>query len=301
MTGTSEPNKRLDGMGAIGKAFKFVFGNLGHLLATASLTLFMLILIQTCLSFALPEFGSKVTAIVAATIAEDPAALDTAIAEFYAIDYLWFFEFVAFVLSSIFVSMFAVRWHRSALFGKEAQNTGFGLELSGSLGRYFLMATALSVGYTLCTVFISYIPAPVGIAFWIFVIYAFSRLSLALPAAALGIENFAFIDAWKATRTHGLAVFGAAALMIVASALLCILIAILYFILAGLIAGSLLGVLIANGSIEEVPNLLALLLLVLPGIALIYAMFTGLITSFYSYIYLQIGKPPAWVEEQGEA
>ena len=46
MTGTNEPKKRLDGMGAIGKAFTFVFGNLGHLFATSILTLFVVALFR---------------------------------------------------------------------------------------------------------------------------------------------------------------------------------------------------------------------------------------------------------------
>ena len=52
MTGTNELKKRLDGMGAIGKAFTFVFGNLGHLFATSILTLFVVALFQIAYTWA---------------------------------------------------------------------------------------------------------------------------------------------------------------------------------------------------------------------------------------------------------
>ena len=320
MTGTSEPKKRLDGMGAIGKAFTFVFGNLGHLFATSILTLFVVALFQVAYTWAtIDDLIELQTQALILTDETGASAFMAAIADLYFSPNGIFMMIASFVISLVFGGMFAVRWHRSALFGSDADNTGLGFEFSNSLGRYVISIVLI----TLVSFVIILIPSVVfsaavgggnlglaGIAGPLILValvaslYVSGRLMIALPAAALGIPNFGLREAWQHSNGHGWGILGASIVMYLAVFVLIILISIPLSIVGSLFLGPWeppvtddLDLMIAWQSEAVRPQIWWDTLSSL----LFYPVIAGVVTSFYSYIYLQIGKPPAWVEEQGDA
>ena len=320
MTGTSEPKKRLDGMGAIGKAFTFVFGNLGHLFATSILTLFVVALFQVAYTWAtIDDLIELQTQALILTDETGASAFMAAIADLYFSPNGIFMMIASFVISLVFGGMFAVRWHRSALFGSDADNTGLGFEFSNSLGRYVISIVLI----TLVSFVIILIPSVVfsaavgggnlglaGIAGPLILValvaslYVSGRLMIALPAAALGIPNFGLREAWQHSNGHGWGILGASIVMYLAVFVLIILISIPLSIVGSLFLGPWeppvtddLDLMIAWQSEAARPQIWWDTLSSL----LFYPVIAGVVTSFYSYIYLQIGKPPAWVEEQGDA
>ena len=320
MTGTSEPKKRLDGMGAIGKAFTFVFGNLGHLFATSILTLFVVALFQVAYTWAtIDDLIELQTQALILTDETGASAFMAAIADLYFSPNGIFMMIASFVISLVFGGMFAIRWHRSALFGSDADNTGLGFEFSNSLGRYVISIVLI----TLVSFVIILIPSVVfsaavgggnlglaGIAGPLILValvaslYVSGRLMIALPAAALGIPNFGLREAWQHSNGHGWGILGASIVMYLAVFVLIILISIPLSIVGSLFLGPWeppvtddLDLMIAWQSEAARPQIWWDTLSSL----LFYPVIAGVVTSFYSYIYLQIGKPPAWVEEQGDA
>ena len=320
MTGTSEPKKRLDGMGAIGKAFTFVFGNLGHLFATSILTLFVVALFQVAYTWAtIDDLIELQTQALILTDETGASAFMAAIADLYFSPNGIFMMIASFVISLVFGGMFAVRWHRSALFGSDADNTGLGFEFSNSLRRYVISIVLI----TLVSFVIILIPSAVfsaavgggnlglaGIAGPLILValvaslYVSGRLMIALPAAALGIPNFGLREAWQHSNGHGWGILGASIVMYLAVFVLIILISIPLSIVGSLFLGPWeppvtddLDLIIAWQSEAVRPQIWWDTLSSL----LFYPVIAGVVTSFYSYIYLQIGKPPAWVEEQGDA
>ena len=320
MTGTSEPKKRLDGMGAIGKAFTFVFGNLGHLFATSILTLFVVALFQIAYTWAtIDDLIELQTQALIVTDETDASAFMAAIADLYFSPNGIFMMMASFAISLVFGGMFAVRWHRSALFGSDADNTGLGLEFSNSLGRYVISIVLI----TLVSFVIILIPSAVfsaavgggnlglaGIAGPLILValvaslYVSGRLMIALPAAALGIPNFGLREAWQHSNGHGWGLLGASIVMYLAVFVLIILISIPLSIVGSLFLGPWeppvtddLNLIVAWQIEAARPQIWWDTLSSL----LFYPVIAGVVTSFYSYIYLQIGKPPAWVEEQGDA
>ena len=320
MTGTSEPKKRLDGMGAIGKAFTFVFGNLGHLFATSILTLFVVALFQVAYTWAtIDDLIELQTQALILTDETGASAFMAAIADLYFSPNGIFMMIASFVISLVFGGMFAVRWHRSALFGSDADNTGLGFEFSNSLGRYVISIVLI----TLVSFVIILIPSAVfsaavgggnlglaGIAGPLILValvaslYVSGRLMIALPAAALGIPNFGLREAWQHSNGHGWGILGASIVMYLAVFVLIILISIPLSIVGSLFLGPWeppvtddLNLIVAWQIEAARPQIWWDTLSSL----LFYPVIAGVVTSFYSYIYLQIGKPPAWVEEQGDA
>ena len=320
MTGPSEPKKRLDGMGAIGKAFKFVFGNLGHLFATSILTLFVVALFQIAYTWAtIDDLIELQTQALIFTDETDASALMSSIGDLYFSPNGTFMMIASFVISLVFSGMFAVRWHRSALFGSDADNTGFGFEFSNSLGRYVInivLITLVSLVIILIpsAVFVSAvggnnlglagIAGPLILVALVASLYVSGRLMIALPAAALGIPNFGLREAWQHSNGHGWGILGASIVMYLAVIVLIILVSIPLSIVGSLFLGPW-----EPPMIDDLDLIVAWQMEVArPQIwwetlssLLFYPVIAGVVTSFYSYIYLQIGKPPAWVEEQGEA
>ena len=135
-------------------------------------------------------------------------------------------------------------------------------------------------------------------------LYVSGRLMIALPAAALGIPNFGLREAWQHSNGHGWGILGASIVMYLAVIVLIILVSIPLSIVGSLFLGPL-----EPPMIDDLDLIVAWQMEVArPQIwwetlssLLFYPVIAGVVTSFYSYIYLQIGKPPAWVEEQGEA
>ena len=320
MTETTGAKKRLDGMGAIGKAFKFVFGNLGHLFATSILTLFVVALFQIAYTWAtidgLVEFQTQ--ALVSADDTEVNELLNSFSETFFSSG-ATFIMAASFIISLVFGGMFAIRWHRSALFGSDADNTGFGLEFSESLWRYVLYVIAISIITTLVIV----VPISLalvlaaslgGIGLFIGLVailatlvaglYVFGRLYLVLPAAALSIPGFGLGEAWQHTKGHGWGILGSLIVLILAIIVALVLVSIPLALLGDIFIGSWvppmtdnLDQLMAWQNDVAIPRIWWETLSSLP----LYPVITGIITSFFSYIYLQLGKPPAWVEEQGDA
>ena len=320
MNGPSEPKKRLDGMGAIGKAFQFVFGNMGHLFATSILTLFVVALFQIAYTWAtIDDLIELQTQALIFTDETDANALMSSIADLYFSPTGTFMMIASFVISLVFSGMFAVRWHRSALFGSDADDTGFGFEFSNSLWRYVINIVLI----TLVSFVIILIPSAVfgaaigggnlglaGIAGPLILValvaslYVSGRLMIALPAAALRIPNFSLREAWQHSNGHGWGILGASIVMYLAVIVLIILVSIPLSIVGSLFLGPW-----EPPVIDDLDLIVAWQMEVArPQIwwetlssLLFYPVIVGVVTSFYSYIYLQIGKPPAWVEEQGEA
>ena len=320
MNGPSEPKKRLDGMGAIGKAFQFVFGNMGHLFATSILTLFVVALFQIAYTWAtIDDLIELQTQALIFTDETDANALMSSIADLYFSPTGTFMMIASFVISLVFSGMFAVRWHRSALFGSDADDTGFGFEFSNSLWRYVINIVLI----TLVSFVIILIPSAVfgaaigggnlglaGIAGPLILValvaslYVSGRLMIALPAAALRIPNFSLREAWQHSNGHGWGILGASIVMYLAVIVLIILVSIPLSIVGSLFLGPW-----EPPVIDDLDLIVAWQMEVArPQIwwetlssLLFYPVIAGVVTSFYSYIYLQIGKPPAWVEEQGEA
>ena len=320
MTGTNEPKKRLDGMGAIGKAFTFVFGNLGHLFATSILTLFVVALFQIAYTWAtIDDLIELQTQALIVTDETGASAFMAAIADLYFSPNGIFMMMASFVISLVFGGMFAVRWHRSALFGSDADNTGLGFEFSNSLGRYVISIVLI----TLVSFVIILIPSAVfgaavgggnlglaGIAGPLILValvaslYVSGRLMIALPAAALDIPNFGLREAWQHSNGHGWGLLGASIVMYLAVFVLIILISIPLSIVGSLFLGPW-----EPPVTDDLDRIVAWQIeAARPQIwwdtlssLLFYPVIAGVVTSFYSYIYLQIGKPPAWVEEQGDA
>ena len=320
MTGTSEPAKRLDGMGAIGKAFKFVFGNLGHLFATSTLTLFVVALFQIAYTWVTIDGLVEVqTQALISTEETDVDELLSSFRETFFSSSATYMMTASFVISLVFGGMFAIRWHRSALFGSDADNTGFGLEFSASLWRYVLYVMAISI----ITTFVILVPislalvlaASLGeigilvgfvaiVATLIAGLYILSRLYLVLPAAALSIPGFGLAEAWQHTKGHGWGILGSLIVLILSVIVVLVLCSIPLALLGDIFIGAWVPPMTDNldqlmvwQNDVVMPRIWWDTLSSLP----LYPVITGIVTSFYSYIYLQIGKPPAWVEEQGEA
>jgi len=318
MTETSEPKKRLNGMGAIGKAFQFVFSNLGHLFATSVVTLFVVALFQ--IAYTSVMIDDLVTFQTQALLSPDEVNADALFGSFN--DLFFSADAIFMMIASLFVSlifggMFAIRWHRSALFGSDADNTGFGFEFSSSLWRYvgntvmisliwilILFISAVIFGLTMGVIGSVSIAGVLVVTGLVAALYVSSRLMISLPAAALGIPNFGLAEAWTHTKNHGWGILGSSIVMLLA------VIALLVFVSIpqGFLGNLLIGPWTPPASDDAEVILAWQADIVVPWIwwdtlssVPIYPITTGLITSFFSYIYLQIGKPPAWVEEQRDA
>lgn len=313
MTETGLAPKKLAGFEAIGKAFRFVFGNLRHLFATAALTLSVILVFQV---WYMSVTIDQTVELTKAYLSDDAGAMIAATLAFYFSPQTITLVLISMAISLVFGGMFAIRWHRSALFGSNADSTGFGFEFSASLRRYVVYGLGIGVIY----VAILAIPAAIAgigvrslnvglsalggtLLFFgsIAAPYVCGRLSLALPAAALDIPNFGLGAAWRYSDGYGWGIFWAVVVMAIAAVAVSALIAIPISLVMGLVNPlpiqpftDDLDVLIAWQSeviraqswTQIIPNIF------------IYPILTGLFTSLFSYIYLQIGKPPAWVEEQ---
>ena len=308
MTEASTEKKRLHKGKAIGEAFRFVFTNIPHLIATSALTLIVLaafsLLFNLFFGAALVE--GMVDAQMPALLAGDVMGASIAPMIYMFTDPAT----IIYTLLSIFLSLvlggiFAIRWHRSALFGSDAEGTGFGLEFSSSLIKYvtrlialYLLVIALIVVPSILAGIVPF-AAPLVLVGAIAALYVSGRLSLALPAAALDIENMDLEGSWQQTSGHGWGIFFANIFM----SLIMVAIAVVFSLLMipfvgtgaadlGTLGGSssdLRDTLIAQQQAQLIPTALISFITI--------PLLTGLTTSFLSYVYFQLGKPPAWVEE----
>ncbi|MCR9222080.1 MAG: hypothetical protein NXI21_17795 [Alphaproteobacteria bacterium] len=122
------------------------------------------------------------------------------------------------VLQILFYVMFAVAWHRKYLVPGEAVTVAEALKWRREKTRFLLLLIGIVLLMFLAVFLLSPLVAiatavlgPAGFAaiglVYVLGLIVFARLSLALPAAAIGRKEFGLRAAWAATRRRSAAMF----------------------------------------------------------------------------------------------
>ena len=268
---------KLSIFGVIGDAFRAVFGNFGAAILAGIFPLILLIAIQTLSYF------------VAPTGTTGSFFLDLSISVIGMIPYV----------------LFAVTWHRFILMGERERPTLIP-KFQRTHGRFlmftvilFLMVmvpiliSAMTMGVSQMLMNSSQIGAAVELdgqasaallIIFVYLIassYFYGRLSMVLPASAVGEEGYTFGWAWRHTKGNGFRIM-------LAFILLMILVAIV-FTIYGMIVGLILAGFATSGSV--VFTIIIGVVVISP----IYIIVTALFISLLSVIFRDLtGYQPPW-------
>ena len=223
------------------------------------------------------------------------------------------------VLAGVAGASMAAAWHRTTLIGLDADRTGFGFFFGRAELSYFfrallmvLITVAALLGYSIVASIVFAVLSVVlvvptgdptmafglvsavlasllalgGFLVWL---YLWAKLIMCLPAAALGIRNFGFGEAWTATDGH------TGRLMQVYAGLM-IPISVLGFAVLWVL-DEFLGTGRSDPTVLTVAELNTSLFISVVPTFLLTAFSTALIASGMSYTYYRLGQPPEWVEK----
>lgn len=256
-------------------AFGFVFENISHLIRAAFFPFLVTVAAGLFVLYAV-GIGKSLDPI---TLAQDPNFI--------------FVSLITNIISAVASLAFACSWHRSTLIGAESPRTGLGfffgqLELI-YIGRLMLIGLIMIPAFFI--VLLVLVPLfgssssvmTFGLAallLFSLVVYVYARLSLALPAAAIGHTTFTLRRSWIATSPVQWDLFWAH---------------IIFNVIVG--AGALIAALLINGLVSiifaSLPALAAIATVLANGA--ITFLSTACLTSFLSWLYGQLGEKPSWI------
>jgi len=192
----------LKALRTVGAALRYMVENRRDLLMIATPPVIALAIIETLVRLAAPD--SAGAPLPDEAMQMDPAALTATVA--------------LLLLNLVFYVMFAVAWHRKYLLPQESVTVAGALKWRREKTLFLLRAIAIfalsAVGLVLVVLISQMLAggsnagATVGgaLAALAFTV-AFARLSLVLPAMAVGREDFRIADAWRASKGNALGMF----------------------------------------------------------------------------------------------
>lgn len=199
---TSQIGRDFSALRAVGSALRYLVANRRDLLMLATPPVIALAIIDALVRLAVPD--SAVAPLPENAAQMDPSALLATLG--------------LLALNLVFYVMFAVAWHRKYLLPQESVTVAGALMWRREKTTFLLRAigiTALSgVGLVLVVLVVTMVAgqsnagATIGgaLALLAFLV-VFARLSLVLPAMAVGREEFRIADAWRATKGKALGMF----------------------------------------------------------------------------------------------
>jgi len=258
-------------------AFGFVFESIPDLIRAAFIPFLVSVVVGLVFTI---SYSHKADLIV------NPMELMADPEFFYAL----LFHNVANGIASI---VFACSWHRSTLLGHDRPRTGIGFFL-GRLEMIYLFRFVLVVliivpfffgfGVLVLPLFASFgspLFIALGLMFMVMmVVYLYARLTLCLPAAAIGHLSFGLINSRRATS--------AVQWQLLLSHLVFYLIVLTGSAVAYLIISVLVALVFGSS-----PFLLMFAQVFILGVITFFA--TACATSFLSWVYGQLGEKPNWV------
>lgn len=199
---TPQTAKSFSALRAVGSALRYLVANRRDLLMLATPPVIALAIVDALVRLAVPN--SAVAPLPKDAAQMDPNALLATLG--------------LLALNLVFYVMFAVAWHRKYLLPQESVTVAGALMWRREKTTFLLRAiaiTALSgVGLMLVVLVATMVAgqsnagATIGgaLALLAFLV-VFARLSLVLPAMAVGREEFRIADAWRATKGQALGMF----------------------------------------------------------------------------------------------
>jgi len=225
------------------------------------------------------------------------AALIPALINLAAVAIIFFilnpmFSSVGNIVSLLVSVAFAASWNRSTLLGHGSPRTGLGFFFGWNealyLWRFILVFLAAFVPMLLLVWSLAFFGAQNGLMGFGFLgfaigaviaVYLYARLSLALPAAAIGHGSFTLASSWAATRQAAWSLFWCHVCLFLIMGLINI---IVYFLIASVAFGV--------GGLKVGIIVIAIML---PFLTLFFA---AMGTSALSWIYGQLDEKPDWVQ-----
>lgn len=199
---TPQTAKSFSALRAVGSALRYLVANRRDLLMLATPPVIALAIVDALVRLAVPD--SAVAPFPKDAAQMDPNALLATLG--------------LLALNLVFYVMFAVAWHRKYLLPQESVTVAGALMWRREKTTFLLRAigiTALSgVGLMLVVLVATMVAgqsnagATIGGALAVLAfLVVFARLSLVLPAMAVGREAFRIADAWRATKGQALGMF----------------------------------------------------------------------------------------------
>ena len=264
---------RLSATACVGTALSYIAGNFRDLLMIATPPVVGLTIVDSLVRLAVPEVATFDPG------RGGPPGPNAALA-----------TFGVGLLNIVLYVMFAVAWHRKYLLPDERVTVADALKWRREKTRFLLRSVGISLVAGLAAAAVALVGStltaaapPLGIvvmaAATLIALVLFGRLSLILPAAAVGRRDFGFQDAWRETRGNALAM------------VLILLLPVMIAFIAG-IPAMIVALLFGSAGLLETVTGYAIVSLI--GTALNYVAIAIAVTSLSEAYYRLIGPPPAF-------
>ncbi len=197
------------------------------------------------------------------------------------------------LISAVASLVFACSWHRATLIGLDSPRTGIGFHLGTPELTYLIRLVLIFLITIPVVALVALVAMPLissmgmmvavlgMMLLLLMVLYVYARLSLSLPAAAIGHTSFGLASSWRATAPVHMDLLWSHLFFNVIIIVAAFLISFLVSIVTSLLFSSLPFVAaIANLAVQSAVTFVG----------------TACAASFLSWVYGQLGEKPEWVQ-----